>query len=207
MVEVREMPYVEKYNEILGMMKVLEGFAPQLVKDELGDDKLDELRNIWKQEADQVTKDASDKEKYEVAYRNFMNNWVSTSNFMVKHQKDVGSTKFMRAAIAGWNRKYVSQALILRTMRNISSKTAFKTLAKRLAYQLQAFSPFSVKELTDKKMILTVTPCKILETREGNNFCSKACQNIIPSWLEKQFNIKMVFNRQGENCLVTFEPF
>ena len=113
----------------------------------------------------------------------------------------------MHAAIEGWTRKYVNQARILQTVKSISSKTAFKSLAKRLAYQLQAFSPFSVTELTDKHMSLAVSPCKILETKEGNSFCSKACQNIIPSWLEKQFNIKMVLNRQGTNCVATFEPF
>ena len=207
MVKVKEMPYIEKYNEILGMFKILESFAPQLVKEELGVEKLNELQNIWKQETAPITKDASDKEKYDVAHRNFIHNWVSANNIMIKYQKEVGAKKFMHAAIAGWNQKYVNQALILKTMRSISSKTAFKRLANRLAYQLQAFSPFSVTELTDKHMILTIAPCKILETQEGNNFCSKACQNIIPSWLEKQFNIKMNLNRQGANCLATIEPF
>jgi len=39
------------------------------------------------------------------------------------------------------------------------------------------------------------------------NFCSMACQNIIPSWLEAQFNLKMNLNQQGANCSAVFEAF
>jgi hypothetical protein len=42
---------------------------------------------------------------------------------------------------------------------------------------------------------------------EGPDFCSMACQNIIPVWLSKQFNIKMNPTRHGADCRVVFEPF
>jgi hypothetical protein len=207
MVEVKEMPYLEKHNEILGYMKLVEGFAPKLVKNELGAEKVKELRRIWGDGIGPIKEDASDKEKYEVAYRNFMYCWVSANNFMTKHKGTEGTEKFMREAINAWKRKYARQALLRKTIGMVSSKASFRSVAKQLAYNLQVFSPFSVTELDDKHMILAIAPCKILETREGNNFCLMACQNIIPSWLQSQFDINMNLNRQGANCQAIFKPF
>ena len=207
MVEFKEMPYGEKFEGILGYTKMVEGFAPQLVKRELGEERADELRNLWKKGAEPIPEDASDKDKYEIAYRNFMWKWVSANNFMTMHQGEDGTKKYMQAAIAAWNRRYALRGLLFKLVGGISRKTAFRMVSKGLAYQLQAFSPFSVTEFKDNRMVLTVAPCKILADKDGVNFCLMACQNIIPSWLQAQFNVKMNLNRQEENCSVIFEPF
>jgi hypothetical protein len=207
MVSVKEMPYQEKYDEILEYMDVTEGFAIPLVKEELGKAKVNELRDLWKKESEPIPESASDKERYEIAYRNFTRNWVSAHNFMRENLGEFGAKKFMSAAIAGWQRKYSGDALKLKILGGLSRKTAFRTLAKQLAYKLQVFSPFIVSELEENRMILTVNPCKISETPGGLDFCSMACQNIIPAWLSKQFNIKMNPTIHGSGCTVVFEPF
>jgi len=207
MSEFKEMTYSEKYGAILGYTKIVENFAPKLVKEELGEQKLAELENLWKQGIVPIPKDASDKDRYEVAYRNFMWKWVSANDFMGKHQGEVGTSKYMHAAIAKWKRKYAFSSIPLKIVRGVSKKTAFAALSKRLAYQLQAFSPFTVSEFTERRMVLEVTPCKILENPNGSSFCSMACQNIIPSWLQAQFNLNMNLNRHGTDCKVVFEPF
>ena len=206
MVEFKEMPYYEKFTGILGYTKMVDGFAPQLVKKELGEEKVDELQNLWKKGIEPIPEDASDKDRYEIAYRNFMWKWVSANNLMGTYQGEDGTKKYVQAAIAAWKRKYL-YASALRFVGGVSRKTAFRILAKRLAYQLQAFSPFLVTELKENRMVLTVIPCKILTDPNGSGFCSMACQNIIPSWLQAQFNVKMNLNRQGANCSVIFEPF
>lgn len=204
---VKEMPYQEKYDEILKYMDVTEGFAIPLVKEELGKEKVNELRGLWKKESEPIPESASEKDRYEIVYRNFMRKWVSAHNFMRENLGEYGAKKFMSAAIAGWERRYSGDALLLKIVGSISRKTAFRTLAKTLAYKLQVFSPFIVSELDENHMILTVHPCKISEMPEGRDFCSMACQNIIPVWLSKQFNIKMNPTRHGADCTVVFEPF
>lgn len=201
------MPYTEKLVGIESYTKLVEGFAPQLAKQELGEEGLAELRKLWSQGTEPFPQNASDKERYEVAYKNFMWKWVSANNFMRSRQGEAGIAKYMRAAIAAWKRKYASQAFVLKMVGGASHKTGFQMLSKRLAYELQAFSPFTVTELNGKRMVLSVTPCKILTDKNGSNFCVMACQNIIPSWLEAQFNVKMSLNRQGANCTAVFEPF
>lgn len=205
--QVKEMPYNEKYQGIVSYMNMVEDFAPRLVKDELGETEEEELREIWKKESEPIPKDASDKERYEIAYRNFMRNWVSAHNFMRTHQGEDGAKKFMHAAIGRWNERYSGDSVLLKIIGGVSRKAAFRILAKRLAYSMQVFSPFVVTELTGKRMILKVDPCKIIGTPSGTDFCSMACQNIIPVWLERKFNIKMNGARHGPDCSVTFEHF
>ena len=207
MVEIKEMPYQEKYDEILKYIDVTESFAIPLVKEELGKEKVKELQDLWKKESEPIPECASNKERYEIAYSNFMRNWVSAHNFMRENLGEYGVKKFMSAAIEGWKRRYSSDALLLKIVGSVTRKTAFQTLAKELAYKLQVFSPFIVSELDGNHMILTVHPCKIPEMPEGPAFCSMACQNIIPVWLSKQFNIKMNPTRHGADCRVVFEPF
>jgi hypothetical protein len=207
MSQYREMTFGKKLASILSFTEVVEDFAPKVVQKELGKEKLQELQNIWKQGVQPIPAGASEKEKYEIAYKNFMWKWVSANNFMRKNQGDAGIAAYMRAAISGWKKKYAQDAFRLKIIGGLSRGSAFKVLAKRLAYQLQVFSPFAVIELDVKHMTLVVTPCKILQDRNGLEFCLMACQNIIPSWLQAQFNIKMILNRQGDNCTVTFEPF
>ena len=113
----------------------------------------------------------------------------------------------MQAAIAGWQQRYSGSALVTKIIGSISRQTAFRMLAKRLAYKLQVFSPFSVSELNGNRMILAVNPCKIPGASGGNAFCQLACQNIIPVWLARQFDIKMYTDKHGTDCTVTFEPF
>ena len=204
---VKEMPYNEKYQGIVSYMNMVEDFAPHLVKNELGETEEEELLEIWKKESEPIPIDASDKEKYEIAYRNFMRNWVSAHNFMKQHQGEDGGKKFMQAAIGRWYKRYSGDSMRLKIIGSVSRRAAFRILAKRLAYSMQVFSPFVVTELTGKRMILKVDPCKIIGTPSGTDFCLMACQNIIPVWLERKFNIKMNGARHGPDCSVTFEHF
>jgi hypothetical protein len=108
--DFKEMPYLEKFEGILDYTKLVEGFAPEVVRNELGKEKVEELRSIWETKKELIPKDASDKEKYEVAYRNFMNMWVNANKFMGEHQGDAGTAKFMQAAISAWKMKYAHSA-------------------------------------------------------------------------------------------------
>jgi hypothetical protein len=206
MVDVKEMPYHEKYNGILELIKLLKGFAPKFVNEELGQAKADELLKIWAQESEPIPSDTPFNDKYNIAHRNFLQNWITALNFVNEHHVD--PDKYMKVAIDAWGRKYASSSLGLKIFRRFSSgEAAFEALAKRLAYSLQIFGPFTVSELNQKRMVLTLTPCKIRTVRGRDDFCLAACQNIIPAWLERQFNVKTNHRRDGNNCSVTIEPY
>ena len=207
MAEFRQMNFNQKLASILSYTNIVEHFAPQVVQRELGEEKLSELRNLWTQSTQTIPAEAPDNEKYEVAYRNFMYKWVSANNLMRSNKGEEGTAIYMKAAISGWKKKYSRSSPMLKIIDAFSRKKAFQLLSNRLAYELQAFSPYTITEQKEKRMILDVSPCKIIKDKNGADFCVMACQNIIPSWLQAQYNLKMFSNRQGENCKVTFEPF
>jgi len=206
MENIKEMPYHEKYNGILELIELLRGFAPKFVNEELGRAKADELLKIWAQESEPIPSDAPFNEKYDIAHRNFLQNWITALNFVNEYQVDPG--KYMKVAIDAWARKYTASSLGLKIFRKFSSKeSAFEAIAKRLTYSLQIFGLFTVSELNQKRMVFAITPCKIRVVRGCDDFCLAACQNIIPAWLNKQFDVKMTHRRDGNNCSLTFEPF
>lgn len=207
MVEVKQMPYEEKYNSVLSYMKMLQGFVLSLVNEDLGDQKLEELKRIWQEELKPVPEDASYDEKYEIAYGNWTRNWQSSYSFVLKNMGQGGAEKFKLANVEGLKRKNSSPALLmLNFMRAISPGTAFKTLAKQMTYQLQVFSPFSVSELASHRLVIDISHCKCLDYPGNEDFCLVGCQAVFPVWMKEQLKVKMTTNRQGKSCTVTLTP-
>jgi hypothetical protein len=207
MVEFKEMPYDEKYGSVLDYMKLLEDFVLPLVKEDLGDEKVAELKSIWQKESEPIPEGASHKEKYEAAYCNWLRNWASAFNFVSKHLGESGTEKFKHEDAEALKRKNASPALfILRLMRAISPQTAFRTFAKQMAYQLQVFTPFSISELTGHRMVANLPHCKVLDAQGCDDFCIVGCQKISPLWMKNQFNVKMTTERKGKSCTVTLTP-
>ena len=207
MVEFKQMTFNQKLTSILSFTDIVEKFAPHIVQSELGEENLNELRNLWKQGTQPIPAEAPDNEKYEVAYRNFMYKWVSANKLMRVNKGEEGASIYMKAAISGWKKKYSRSAFMFKILTGISPKRAFRLLSNRLSYELQVFSPYTISELSERHMTLDIRPCKIIKNQDGIDFCVTACQNIIPSWLQAQYNLKMIPKRQGENCTMTFEPF
>jgi hypothetical protein len=74
MVEIKEMPFKERYEGILTNMKVLESWTIPIVKEQLGDSKVEELKSLWQKQAESIPEDASYEEKWDIAYRNWTRN-------------------------------------------------------------------------------------------------------------------------------------
>lgn len=206
MADLKEMPDNEKYHGILDLIDLLRSFAPKFVRERLGGKREGELLKRWEEESEPIPSEAPYQEKYDIAHRNFLRNWITALNFVAEH-REVSTDEYMKVAIDAWVKREANAALKLRVFRGISSKeAAFEALAKRLVYNLQIFSPFAITELSGDRMVLTAVPCKIRVFRGCDDFCLAACQNIIPISLRKQFNVSMKHKRDGNNCAVTFEP-
>jgi hypothetical protein len=205
MIEIEQMSFSEKLRDAQRQEKVIWSYTVPLVREELGKEKVAELKALWQKGSQPIPIDGTDEEKYDVAYENFLRTWVIAHDFMARYQGDAGKAKFMRTAINGWKRQYTPRTLLAKVMMTVAPKMSFQTVAKSLAYRLQVFSPFTVDQLDKQQMVLTLAPCKIAST--NNDFCRIACQNVIRAWLEAQFNIKMVSTVQGINCVVKIVPF
>jgi hypothetical protein len=200
------MPLQEKLKNIQQYEKNIKSYTLRLVKNELGNEKQEELRSIWQKNSKSVSVEGGDEEKYETAYGNYLQTYISARKFMEKHQGDKGVEKFNQAAISSMKKTGATPSNVLaKTVMPIRRKASFQTIARELAYRLQVFSPFSVDQLDEDQMVVTLTPCKIASS--NLEFCNYACQSVIRVWLESQFGLNMVSTQEGSNCTIQFKPF
>src|SRR5512136_1899108 len=123
MVEIKEMPYHEKYHGILDLIDLVKDFAPKFVKEELGEEKSDELLKRWERESVPIPREFSFETKYDIAHRNFLQNWITALDFVAEH-RTVSTDKYMKVAIDAWAKKESTSVLGLKIFRGFSSKEA-----------------------------------------------------------------------------------
>ena len=208
MEKVKEMPYEEKYAKVTDNMEFDETFILPLVRRQLGDQAAAELKRTWQEGIKPIPEGTSFKEKYEIAYGNWIFIAKSAYSFIRKQMGEEGIKKFERAEVDALKRKNTGPALfLLGLVRVFSPGSAFTMTAKQMLYQLQWLSPLSVQELTRDRAVVNIPRCKILDFPETEDLCLVGCQGSYPTWVAEQFKLKMAFDRQGNSCTCTLTPF
>jgi len=206
MVEIKEMPYDEKYSGVLSYMKLLDDNVLSLVEKELGAQKTAELGTIWQNVIQTIREDAPYEEKFNIAYGNWVRKYVSAFNFVSENLGESGIEKWKETAIENLKRKSSSPALfLLKLMRAVSPQTAFRTFAKQVSYQMQVFGPLSVSELSGNRLVVH-SHCKVLDYADSEVLCTVGCQKAFPVALKDVFNVKVTFEPKGKSCTATFAP-
>jgi hypothetical protein len=206
MVEVREMPYSEKYAKVLGAIKHDEHVSA-LIEKHLGQAASSEYRKICESGIQPIPEETSPEQKYEIAYKNWM--WISSVafNFVRERMGEEGIEQMVSAGVASLKRENSSPSLyLLRLIRAISPGLAFEILAKRSAYEFQWLTPYSVDELSRQREVMNIPRCKILDYPNTEDACLVGCQREYPQWLAEQLKVNMQFNRQGHSCTATITP-
>jgi hypothetical protein len=207
MAQIKEMPSNEKYAKVIDNIEFDETFILPFVRKHLGDQAVGELKGIWQEGFKSVPEDASFEEKYETAYGNWI--WLAKNiyPFIRKEMGEEGLENFERAEVEALSKKNASPALLLlKFIRLFSPGTAFVMTCKKMAYQFQWLTPFSVPELTRHRTVLDVPRCKILDFPDTDEMCLLGCQSTYPMWVAEQFKIEMKWNRQGNRCTGTLTP-
>jgi hypothetical protein len=207
MVVIKEMPYSEKYAKVTDSIKFDESFILPFVQKHLGDQAVEELRSIWQEGFKPIPDEASFKEKYEVAYGNWI--WLAKNifPFVRKQMGEDGLNKFERAEVEALIKKNASPALlILKLIRSFSPGTAFGMTSKKMGYDFQWITPFSVPELNRQRAIFDIPRCKILDFPDTEDMCLLGCQSTYPMWMAEQFKVSMKWNRQGNSCAGILTP-
>ena len=206
MVEIKEMPYDEKYSSMLSYLKLLDDNVLSFVEKELGAQKVAELGTIWQNGTQTIREDATYEEKYNIAYGNWVRKYSSAFNFVSDNLGENGVEKFKDMSVEAMKRKSSGPALfLLKLMRAVSPQTAFRTFAKQMSYQWQVITPLSVSELSGNRLVVHTSHCKVLDYADCEVCCTVSCQNVTARWLEDQFKLKMTTNRQGKSCTTTID--
>jgi hypothetical protein len=204
MVEPKEMPYSEKYTNILDNMRVFDTFVPLLVQKHLGDQAVVELQRIWREGFKPIPDDAPFGEKYEIAYGNYIWQWQNSFSFIRGKLGEEGIEQFKRASVEALKRKTAGPAsALLKLVRALSPGLAFTMMAGRMSYWLQWMTPYSISELTQDKAVVNIARCKVLDFPNSDDMCVIGCQIIYPMFMAEQFKVRMKPERQGDSCTIT----
>ena len=172
MVQVKEMPYSEKYAYVLDSIEYDDTFVPPFIREHLGDQALVEFQSLSQEGFKSIPEDSSFADKYEIAYSNWISNGNSIFSFIRQKLGEDGIDLFKRVDVEALKRKNASPALfLLKMIRVLSVGTAFKMVAKKMAYQLQWLSPYSVTELSKRRLVLDIPKCKILDFPDSDDLC------------------------------------
>jgi len=205
--KVKEMPYSDKYTKMVDNMKFDQAFILPFVREQLGSRAVAVLKETWQKGFQPISVGASFKEKYEVAYSDWICLMKSVYNFIRKQMNEDGIKKFERAEVEALKKKNAGPTLVLLKLIGLFSPgRAFAMTAKQIAYQLQWLTPYSVPELTRNKAVLDIPHCKILDFHDTDAICLVGCQSTYPMWVAEQFKVKMKFNRLGNSCTWTLTP-
>jgi hypothetical protein len=204
MVELKEMPYSEKYTNILDNMRIFDTFVPLLVQKHLGDQAVVELQRIWREGFKPIPEDAPFEEKYEIAYGNYI--WQGQNSFSFTREKlgEEGIEQFKRVCIEALKRKNAGPAsAFLKLVRALSPGLAFTMMARQMSYWLQWLTPYSISELTRDKAVVNIPRCKVLDFHNSDDMCVIGCQIIYPMFMAEQFKVRMKPERQENSCTIT----
>ncbi len=207
MVKVKEMPYSEKYALVDDYIKFEEDWGLPFVQKHLGNEAVAEIQKIWQEGLKPMPENASDEEKYEAAYGNWISMAKNLWGFVREKLGEDGIEKLKRAEVEALKKKNAGPALvILKLVRAISPGSAFSMIAKQMAYQQQWITPYSVSEVTRHRAVLDIPSCKILNFADTDDLCRIGCQSVYPTWMSEQLKVKMETNRQGNSCTITVTP-
>jgi hypothetical protein len=206
MVEVKEMPFSEKYAKVLDAIKHDE-YVRAFIRERQGETAAAEYQAICDSGIEPIPDDASTEQKYETAYKNWM--WISSCAFSFVRERmgQEGIDRMADASVALLKQENSSPSLYLLSMiRAISPGRAFEMVAKKSAYDMQWLSPYSVEELSREREVMTLPRCKILDYANTEDVCLVGCRQEYPRWLAEQLKVNMQFDRQGHSCTVTVTP-
>ena len=161
MVENKQMPFEEKFKMVLNYHDGLDDEVLPLIKAKLGDQKVIEIKRIWREELKPTPHNATSEENYNIAFNNWLTNWGTAYRFILENMGEEGLKKFKELAVAFIKSTIPLPAVqMMKIMRKIIPGASFKMTAKNIAYQTQVFTPFSVSELTSKKLVIDIPQCK-----------------------------------------------
>jgi len=206
MVKIKEMPVKEKYALLLETVKQ-DSFTLDFIEEKLGRQAREEYQEETRIVLKPVPQNASEKEKYEIEY----GNWISTGgvafDFVRRRLGEDGLKQYIRADVEAIKRANASPVfLLLKLIKLVAPGVAFKLMANQMAYKLQWLTDYSVSELSRDKVVMEIPHCKVLDFPGGEGSCLIGCQKIYGIWLAEQFRLDMKTRRKGYSCTFSIAP-
>jgi hypothetical protein len=207
MVTIKEMPFSEKYANVVDAIKLEESVVPAFAEKHLDAQAVAKLQWFWHDGFERIPDYAHYKDKYEAAYGNWIRMGQTSFNYIRDRLGNDGVELLKLADVEALKRKNASPSLLLlKLLRIFVPGYVFSIISKQLSYQLQWISPFLVTELSSERLVLNMPKCQIKNYPNTEDLCNIGCQSIYPMWLAEQFKVEMKANRKWNSCTLTFSP-
>jgi hypothetical protein len=205
--KIKEMPFKERYEGMLTNMRVLEAWTIPLVREHMGEDKVKKLKSLWQKQSELIPENASDEQKWDIAYRNWMRNWISAYEFVNKELGVSGTQEFIRGGVDAWKKETAGMSLhLLNFLRAVSPQTAFRTFGKQVAYTWQSLDDYSISEFTDQRLVLNISHCKGKDVEGCETVCENGCIKLMAMFMSEQFKVNATFKPLESSCTITLTP-
>jgi hypothetical protein len=207
MVTIEEMPFSEKFTNAMDAIKLEESVVPAFVEKHLDAKAVAKLQWFWHDGFERIPDYAHHKDKYEVAYGNWIRIRQTSFNYIRERLGSEGIELLKLVYVEALKRKNASPSLqLLKLLRIFAPGYVFSVVSKQLSYQLQWISPFLVTELSWDRLVLNMPQCQIKNYPNTEDLCNIGCQNIYPMWLAEQFKVEMKANPKSNSCSLTISP-
>lgn len=204
---IKVMTPEDKFARVQADLRSMRAFVLPFVKEHISEEAAADLKAAWHRVTRPVPREASPTEKYEIAYSNFISMASTSINFVRERLGEDGIAKYKRAEVESLKRANAGPALaFLALVRAVAPGLAFTIMARKMAYEFQWLTPFSVSELNGRRAVFPIERCKILDYPSSEDICQIGCQQIYPMWQAEQFRVDMKFKREDHSCTCTITP-
>ena len=113
MVNIKEMPYSEKYALVQKNIRFDEGYVLPFIQKHLSNEAVAELQKIWREANKPIPENASAEDKYEIAYGNWISMVRAMYNFIREKLGENGIEEIKRTEVEALKRENAGPALFL----------------------------------------------------------------------------------------------
>jgi len=201
---IKVMPDQEKYTMVSDFTRSIDKFALPFFRDQAGEAVEEALIKAWQGGTIAIPDSATDQEKYEIAYENFI--WKASKVYELLREElgEESIDQYVQIEIDYLIRENDSLAVkMLSMIKKISPRLAFNLVANQLTYQMQWITPYTIAEKSERKLVLDVAHCKVLDYPNSEDICLIGCQRATTGWVAEQFEVNLDFDRQGQRCTCT----
>lgn len=198
---IREMPDREKFQRAFGMVRLYQKHVLPFVEERLGYAAMHELRSVWQAAIIPIHENATDKEKYEAAYSNWL--WMArcSHDYLADLLQRNEVLEYKRLLLQLYKRQQDNPDLTIYRM--FGNYTA---LVKAWAYEMQWITPIESVTKTKEQFICTVRDCKIRRIAATERVCRVDCLNVGTNLARHVYHLKRTTTQVDHGCIISLTP-
>jgi len=207
MVELKIMPYRERFTRLLDMMQLEKDLVIFYILERSGKHIVDEMYDILNKGVNEIPDYATPEEKYEIVYGNWIRMAKSSYRFIRQRMGDKALEQFEIAHLEALKHENAGLATtMLKIIKSVSQKSAFLFIVRQILYEMQWFTPFTVSEFTPDRANVFIERCKIYDFPDTDDLCTIGCQSTYSKWIAEQFKVRVMHDRHQNGCTCTLTP-